>query len=164
MASGDTLLIFTPQACELPSANYATRDERNGHPLLDFDSGGAEIAYLSAIMPRNYAGGGVTVYYHTAFSSATTGNYKIQGSFERIGDGQQDIDSDGFATAQTSADTAVPATSGHVDILGLAFTDGAQMDSVAVGEWFRLKIEYPQASADNAAGDREFGFLEIKET
>ncbi|MDE8535473.1 hypothetical protein PZC41_14285 [Staphylococcus aureus] len=164
MASGDTLLVFTPLANEPPAANYATLDSRNAHPVLDFDSGGAEIAIFSGVMPRNYAGGGVTVYVHTSFSSATTGNYKAQASFERIGDSQQDIDSDGFASAQTTADTAVPGTSGHVDIVAITFTDGAQMDSVAVGEGFRLKIEFPQASASNATGDRELNFVELKET
>jgi len=164
MASGDTLIIFKAQDNEPPSTNYATYDLRNGHPVLDFDSGGAEIAIFSSVLPRHYTGGGITAYIHYAMTSATTGNVKIQTSFERIGDSVQDIDSDGFATAQSVDDQAVPGTSGHVDIKSIAHTDGAPIDSIAVGEGFRLKVEFPTATTSNASGDRELLFVELVET
>ena len=37
MASGDTLLVFTPLHNEPPASNFATLDLRNLHPVLDFD-------------------------------------------------------------------------------------------------------------------------------
>jgi hypothetical protein len=163
MASGNTLLIFTSQATEPPATNSATPDTRNSHPVLDFDASTNESAVFSAIMPRHYGGGGVTVYLHVAASSATTGDWDFDVAFERIGDSQQDIDSDGFATAQSVDNTTVPGTSGHVDIISVAFTDGAQMDSVAVGEGFRLKVTRDAAS-DTATGDAELRFVELKET
>jgi hypothetical protein len=54
-------------------------------------------------------------------------------------------------------------TSGNVDIVNVTFTDGADMDSVAVGEGFRMKITRDAAS-DTATGDAELRFVEIKET
>ena len=163
MASGDTLLIFTPLNNEPPSSNHATLDLRNLHPVLDFDDTTNESAVFSAVMPRHYGGSGITVYIHYAMTTATSGDVDWDGAFERIGDQQQDIDSDGFAAVQSVDNTTVPGTSGNVDIVSVAFTDGAQMDSVAVGEGFRLKITRDAAS-DTATGDAELLFVEIKET
>lgn len=163
MASGNTLLIFTPLANEPPSSNYATLDTRNQHPVLDFDGATNESAVFTAIMPRHYAGGGVTVYIHYAMSTETSGDIDWDVAFERIGDQQQDIDSDGFAAVQSVDNTTVPGTSGLVDIVSVAFTDGAQMDSVAAGESFRLKITRDAAS-DTSTGDAELVAIEIKET
>ncbi|RKY09639.1 MAG: hypothetical protein DRP56_02365 [Planctomycetota bacterium] len=163
MASDDTLLIFLPTNNEPPSSNPMTLDTRNLHPVLDADASTDESAVFTGVMPRHYAGGGVTVYIHYAMSSATSGNIDWDAQFERIGDQQQDLDSDGFAAVQSVNNTTVPSTSGLVDIVSIAFTDGAQMDSIAVGESFRLKITR-DASADTAAGDAELVAVEIKET
>ena len=163
MSSGDTLLIFTPRANEPPSSNPATLDTRNGHPLLDFDDTTNESAVFSAVMARHYTGGGVTVYLHYAMTSATSGDVDWDVAWERIGDGQQDVDADGFAAANSVDNTTVPGTSGHVDVVSLAFSDGAEMDSVAAGEGFRLKVTR-DASSDTAGGDAELVFVEVKET
>lgn len=163
MASGDTLLVFVPQSNEPPASNPATLDIRNQHPVLDFDSTTNEDAIFSGVMPRHYGGSGVTVYLHYAMSSATSGDVDWDVAFERIGDQQQDIDSDGFAAANSVDNTTVPGTSGLVDIASVTFTDGADMDSIAVGEGFRMKATRDAAS-DTAAGDAELRFIEIKET
>jgi hypothetical protein len=49
MASGDTLLIFHPMNYEPPSSGYATPDNRNGRPCLDFDGITQECASPLAI-------------------------------------------------------------------------------------------------------------------
>jgi hypothetical protein len=163
MASGDTLLIFTPLHNEPPATNPATLDTRNQHPVLDFDAATNEDAVFSAVMPRSYAGGGLTVYIHYAMSSAVADDVDWDVAFERIGDQQLDIDADSFAAVQSVDNTTVPGTSGLVDIVSVAFTDGAQMDSVAVGEGFRMKATRDAAS-DTATGDAELLFVEVKET
>lgn len=166
MASGNTLVVFTTSANEPPSANYATLDTRNSHLVLDFDDTTDESAVFRGIMPRHYGGGGVTVYIHYAMTSATTGKVRWEVAFERIGDGSQDIDSDGFASTQAVNVAAVDGTSGNMDIASIAFTDGAQMDSVAVGESFRLKVTRKPSDTtnDTATGDAELTAIEIKET
>ena len=165
MASGDTLVVFTALNNEPPSSNYATVDTRNGHVVLDFDDGTTnESAIFSGVMPQHYAGTtGVTVYIHYSMTSATasaTVDWSV--SFERIGDGQLDIDSDSFAAANSVTGTTVPATSGHVDIVSVPFTDGADMDSVAKGESFRIKVT--RSDTPETGGDAELHRVEIRET
>ncbi len=162
MASGNTLATLLPQQNEPPSAVYATLDLRNAHPVLDHALN--EISVYSFIMPRHYAGGGITVNLHYAMSSATTNDIKLETYIERIGDQQQDLDADGFAAAQNTGDITVPGTSGLVDIIASTHTDGAQMDSLAVGELARLKVKRIAVAGSDAAGDLELRGIEIVET
>lgn len=162
-ASGDTLSIFTPQHNVPPTSNFATVDTRNNHLLLDFDDTTNESAVFSGIMPRNYASNGVTVYIHYVMTSATTNTVDWDIAFERIGDQQLDIDADSFAAVNSVDNTTVPGVSGNVDIVTITFTEGADMDSIAVGESFRLKITR-DAVNDDASGDAELVSIEIKET
>jgi hypothetical protein len=164
MASGDTLVVLTALNNEPTASVPATFDTRNQHPVLDFDASTNESAVFSSVMPRHYSGTtGVTVYIHYSMSSATSGDIDWDVSFERIGDGSQDTDSDGFAAANSVDNSTVPATSGHVDIVNVTFTDGADMDSVAVGEKFRIKVTR-DAVSDTATGDAELHAVEIKDT
>lgn len=164
MASGDTLLQWGAYANEPPSSNYATLDTRNQHPVLDFDGGTNESAVFSGVMPQHYAGTtGVTVYIHYAMSTDTSNDIDWDAAFELVGDQQQDIDSDGFAAVNSTDNTTVPGTSGNVDIISIAFTDGADMDSVTAGDGFRLKITRDAAS-DTATGDAELRWVELRET
>lgn len=163
MASGDTLATFYPQDNEPPSSNYATFDTRNNHPVLDFAL--TEIAIFSFVMPRHYGGGGVTVFLHYALSSATTNDIRLDTTFERIGDQQQDIDADGFdATGVNGSDITVPGTSGNVDIINNVHSNGARLDSLAVGEGGRLKVTRTAVAGTDATGDLELRFIELKET
>lgn len=164
MASGDSLIFLTPSANDAPASALATFDTRNGHQVLDFDATTDESAVFRAVMPQNYAGGGVTVYLHVAFSSATSNVGRFDVAFERIGDAQQDLDADGFATAK-SVDITAPGTSGHVTIASISFSSGAEMDSVTVGESFRIKFTRDADHAnDTATGDAELLMIELRET
>ncbi len=162
MASGDTLAIFTPLHNEPPSTNAMTIDLRNQHPVLDADTTTGEDAIFTGIMPRNYAGGGLTVYVHWAASTAISGTIGWLVALERIGTAL-DIDADSFAAANTITAATVSGTSGIVVITNITFTDGADMDSIAVGELYRIKITRDVAN-DTAAGDAELLGVEIKET
>lgn len=164
MASGDTLLVFTPQNNEPPSSNAATEDTRNQHLVLDFDGATNESAVFRGIMPQHYAGTtGVTVYIHYSMSSDITNDIDWDVAFERVSDSIQDIDSDGFAAVNSVDNTTVPGTSGHVDVVSVAFTDGADMDSVTAGDGFRIKITR-DAVSDTSSTDAELWAVEIRET
>src|SRR3990167_954559 len=163
MASGDTLIVFRPQDNEPPSANFATFDTRNLHPVLDFDATTEEKAVFTGIMPRNYAGGGVTNTLFWSGGTATSGTVVWQTAFERVGT-VLDIDGDSFATGNNGT-TVTPSTAGSTTSTAIAHTDGAQMDSIAVGELFRLAVTREVADAqDSKVDDAELLGIEIKET
>ena len=161
MASGETLLRFTPQCNEPPATNFATLDLRNEHPVLDFALN--EIAIFSSIFPRNYSGLGLTVLLHYAMSVDVADDIKLEISFERIGE-VLDIDGDSFAAAQDTGDIVVPGTCGLVNIISTVHTDGAQIDGLLAGEGFRLKVERVAVAGVDAANDLELRFIEIRET
>jgi len=166
MATGDTLLVFTPLSNEPPATIYATLDQRNAHPVLDFDGSADEEAVFTGVLPRHYAGGGLTAYLHVMFSSATSGNAYWQVAIERMDDGTLDTDADSFAAFQGAAGNP-NAASGIMTLVTITFTSGAQMDSLAAGEAFRLKIRRDAdgtAGTDDVATDAELVAVEIKET
>lgn len=163
MASGDTLLVFTPEANDPPASGYAVPDTRNAIGVLDFDADADEAAVFKGVMPRSYAGGGLTVRIHWMASSATSGAVRWGAQFERS---NTDLDSDSFAAAKT-AGTTTNGTSGILNVTEIAFADGAEIDSLAAGEPFRLKV-YRDADGtsgtDDMTGDAELFAIEIKET
>jgi hypothetical protein len=168
MASGDTLVVFHPYNNEPPAANYATLDTRNATnpiPCLDFDAATNESAIFSGIMPRHYAGGGVTVYLWWAASTDTTDTHHCYWDvgFEVIEEGGLDLDGDSFAAVNSVDTDHCNATSGITTVTEVAFTDGADMDSVGVGDMFRM-IVTRDAASDDMTGDGELYAVEIKET
>lgn len=167
MASGDTLLMLSPLANEPPATSYATLDLRNGHPVLDFDGAADEEAVFSGILPRHYGGGGLTVNLWVGCTSATSGTMRWQVSIERIDASSLDIDADSFATANSNGVTA-PGTSGQFLVCAVTFTSGAQMDALAAGEPFRLKVrrdaDGTSGTDDISSSDAELLMIEIKET
>jgi hypothetical protein len=163
MASGDTLTIFMPAANEYPSASQATFDMRNQHLILDFDTSTSEVAVFSTILPGNYDGGGLNIKAHTSYTSATAGSAVFNFYFERIGNEQADVDTDEFGAGASMA-IDVPPTSGSVNVTTINVTDGAAIDSIAVGDKFRLKVERDCNNAtDNASGDAELHGVELLE-
>ena len=162
MASGDSLLIFRAQDHIQPASNPAIFQRRNGTPVLEFDDTTQWVAIFHGVLPRHYTGGGIRVYLHFSAKTAVTGTLGWDVAFERIGDSQQDLDSDGFASAQTVTAVTVPGTSGHVDIQSVDVTDGAQLDGLLAGEGFRLRVRRDVAN-DTAAGNGQLGFVELVE-
>lgn len=162
MAAGDTLFTLTPQGAVAPSSNWAQLVQRNGQWVLAFDQTTQEAMTWPIFIPRLYSSTGITVYV-TWVSVPTSGTAGFDVAFERIGDGSQDIDSDGFASAQTITAVTVPGTSGNSDITNVAVSDGANIDSLVGGEWGRLRLRRDVAN-DNAAGDIQVLGVEGKQT
>ena len=163
MASGQTVAKFSAMGGEPALSNSAAMKRRNGHYYQQFDGATNQSIIFGDTLSRNYAGGGLTVYLHIALSSETTGDTDWDVAFERVGSGSQDVDADGFATAQSTDNTTVPGTSGHVQVIAVTFTDGAQIDSIAVGEYYRMKVTRAAVS-DTSSGFAELYRVEIKET
>ena len=164
MASGDTLVVFTAQGSIATATNFAYADARNNHPVVAYDATTGSAAMFEAVMPRHYAGGGVTVYLHWSAATATTGETRWSTAWERLEESGTDTDADSCA-ARIASDSTCTATSGAIRILPLVHTNGAQMDSVAVGEGFRLQVEREAAAnSDNMVGNAQLVKVEIKET
>lgn len=165
-ASGDFLATFTSLANEPPASAFATIDLRNSHIVLDFDGATDEEAVFSGVLPANYASGGLTIDTFWSFTSATSGNLRVQAAIERIDTSSLDIDADSFASFQSAGGTA-PGTSGQVIKVSVTMTDGAQMDSLAASETFRLKIRRDAdgtSGTDDITTDAELLAVDIKET
>ena len=161
MASGNTLAIFTPRDNEPPATNYATLNLSATalHPTLDFDTTTQEAAVFTRVMPRHYSGGGITVYVCWAIA-ATTGTVGWTVEFERV---NTVITSDSYASAQTITAATVSGSTLVPSITNVAVTDGANIDSIAVGDTFRVRLKR-DVSNDTAAGDAFFLSMELKET
>jgi hypothetical protein len=81
-------------------------------------------------------------------------------SFEKV-DGQ-DIDSDGFASAQTITAMTVPGT-GVPATTSVAITNGANIDSIAGGDEFRMRVTRDTAN-DTLANTAQLLGVELTET
>lgn len=161
MASGNTLLEWLPADGEPPSTNHATFNTRNGILVSEFDDTTAEALVFRGILPSHYAGGGLTLEAHWMGKTATTGNVVWGGEIER---GNTDLDADSFATQQT-ATGAANGTSGIETVTSVTFSSGANMDSLAVGEAFRLRLQRVAANgSDTMTGDAQLIALCLKET
>lgn len=166
MASGDTLFVFTAGMGIPPTSSAAATPDRrgyDGHVIFDFDATTQEYLDFEGLMPQAYDGGGVTINYYYMMSSATTGGVVMSAAFERKGTAD-DLDSTQFAAAN-SASSTVPGTSGYTGSGTITFTDGADMDSVAAGDPFRLRASRVTGDgSDTASGDLEFVVFHAKET
>ncbi len=158
---GSTLKSWDPAANKTPTTNPATFVVRNGRLLLAFDDTTDESAIFTGVMPQEYAGGGIDVIIRYAMDTATSGDVDLDAAFERVTDGGQDLDADGFATAQSTLGTTVPGSAGVTDTVTISFTDGAQIDSIAVGDDFRIRIR--SLNAGTATGDLQLVSVEIRE-
>ena len=166
MATTNVLAVFTPLNNEPPASAFATLDTRNGHITLDFDGSTDEEAVFSGVLPAHYAGGGLTIETFWAFTSATSGSLRVQTAIERIDASSLDIDADSFASFNSAGGTA-PGTSGQVIKVTTTHASGAEMDSLAAGEAFRLKVRRDAdgtSGTDDITTDAELIAINVKET
>lgn len=159
-------VIFRPYMNEPPASLRATLDTRNARPVLDFDGSADEEAVFSAVLPDGYGGGGLTVSTWWSFTSATSGNLRVQAAIERCNLAGLDIDSDSFASFNSAGGTA-PSNSGQVHKIDILFADGSEMDGLLAGEVFRLKIRRDAdgtSGTDDITTDAELVMVRITET
>jgi hypothetical protein len=133
--------------------------------LLDFDDTANEIEIFLMVMPRSYAGGGVTVSIWVLTTTAT-GDMSFKTFFKSVTDNVDNLDTKNFAAPQSNQAIDAPGASGRARLFTIAHTNGAQMDSVAAGEPFFLMLmrDAQDTTNDDMAGDSEFMAGEMKET
>lgn len=173
MASGNTLLLLTPAASTPPGTVYATlgvivgaSSPTEAFQTLEFDDTTVEYADFHGLqMPSSYAGGGVTLTFQSA-AAANTNTYVLSAAFRKIDDDAEDLDTTAFTYDynNTGAITA-PSVVGETTEDTLTFTDGADMDSVAAGNFFSLRVRrVPTDGSDTLTGDVRILSIAIKET
>jgi hypothetical protein len=175
MASGDTLLIIGPFAGSPPATLAASFAVMTGGstpaeywPCVDFDDASSEyMDFHNLFMPRNYAGTTgvtVTIVWAAPGETVVTAECRWEVAFRRIEDDTDDLDtSHAYAFNGVSADP--PSAANEVAYDTITFTDGADMDSVAAGDFFTLRIYRDHDHADDdCTGDARLLGIEIKET
>jgi hypothetical protein len=171
MASGDTLFVFTARdgvpsatagAAHGVLAGAATPSE--GVPYLAFDAATDEHADFTGVLPRAYGGGGLTLTLYWA-SMATTNAVVWNAAFRGFPDDAEDIDTTAHSYDFNAVTATTATVAGEVDYAVITFTNGADMDSLAVGELFNLRIRRDADNgSDTMTGDAYLIAVEIKET
>lgn len=149
--------VFTPMTSQPPASNYAVLDTRNSIALLKYDAAVEWAAFWVAIIPEAASlGSGLIVKIHWLGDTATSGDVKWGAAFERM---TTDLDADSFDT-ETTGTSATNGTSGIITITSITCTT---IDSVAVGESFRLKIARKAAdAADTMTGFAQIVSVEVR--
>jgi hypothetical protein len=150
---------FLPAQNEPPTTNPATftavAAATGLRPYLEFDGTTDETAIMTGVL-RNYRGGGVTVSFKGTMDGANTGTkvVKLAAAFELVQSGDVlGAGGNDFASSQT-VEIVVNNTAGTMFEGTIAFSNGAQMDSVVTGSLFRFKITRNNSglSGTNATG------------
>jgi hypothetical protein len=152
-------IVFTPLDNQPPASNYATIDSRNGLMVLEFDAATDESAVFVGIMPQTSSlSSGLKIRINWIADTATSGTCRWGAQIERM---NTDLDSDSFDTASTAGSTT-NGTSGIITTTEITITT---IDSLAVGEPFRLKV-YRDADGtsgtDDMTGDAQLISVEIR--
>lgn len=160
MASGENMLQSAIAVQSL--TNPAIFDTRVGgstpeeaFPVYDFDPDTVEYMDFSCRLSNDYAGGGLTLTGPWFASTAVSGNVRWGAAIRRI-----DNDGVNVGTAHTydynDVTDAAPGTLGQKTEFTIPFTNGADMDNLAAGETFILRIRRNATDgADTMTGDAE---------
>lgn len=157
-----TRAIFTPYSAEFPATAFPQLQLVNRRPVLSYDASTQETAQWTGIAAQGFTGT-VTALVNYVMASATANLVDFEVSLEAVTDGDAtDLDAgDSFDTVN-SASTTVPGTAGHIDQLSITLTNA---DSIAAGDYFRLKVsrDADDATNDTATGDCHVLAVELRD-
>lgn len=173
MASGDRLAFFTPNHSEPPSANAAAWDtvltssadsDEKQTPVLRFDPSTNEHADFSEKL-RNYGSGGFNVIIgHT--SDGTGGNVKWDVTFKSFTDDVDNLGSKAFGAAPSgnTVTAAAPTAANEIVYDTITVSDGADMDSIANGEQYHLRVTRDAADAADTLNSNDAFLVSVEIT
>mgnify|MGYP001251329077 CR=1 FL=1 len=164
MASGDLLFQLPVGTLHPPATSGAAFTAIAGASspaerfvVAAFDS--TTVEYLDSdvlTMPDSYSGGGLTVKVVTGASATAGGTdgYVYGAALRRIADDAEDLDT----TAHTydfndSAEIQPPSAVGETSVDNITFTSGADMDSVAAGDQFVIRVRRNTGATDDTLGE-----------
>lgn len=148
---------------QIPAASTSVKGSRFDHPVVLFDDTLVEHAFVSSVLPDTYNGNGIDIVIWWT-SASTTNNVVWQTTFESHTPDTDDLDSDSYATGVVSATTDTPGSAGVLVSHTHSHTDGAQIDNLAAGESFRLRVgRVGSNGSDTLTGDVELYKLTMHE-
>lgn len=155
-----TLVQLSPRGAALPASSFATPNSRNSIPTLRFN--GNVAAFWCFVLPNTYGGNGTTVEFWVA-STETSNDTDWDVAWARME--AEDLDtSNPYASAISADNNNNNATSGIPTKVSVAFTDGAQMDSCAAGEYCCVKVTRDDTADSGGADTIDYTMGAIKET
>lgn len=121
-------------------------------PVLEFDD--ATDEYMDFICSlEGYGGGGVNVTFCWGSDSQTSGNVEWNVAFRRLDDEGEDYNSTDHSYSYQNTSEATATTAGQITYTPVALSNGAQMDSVADGERFIMRVYRDTSTASDMTGD-----------
>lgn len=160
MASGDEVVavisVGGPATLAAPlsiRAGGSTPAEQN--KIFAFDAATIWYRDFHCELSPSYSGGGLTFRLKGSAASATTNEARMGLAIRRLADDAEDSD-----TSHTYdfnyLDITAPSVAGELTYDEIAFTSGADMDSLAAGETFILRVTREATHAnDDMAGNFE---------
>ena len=127
-----------------------------------FDQTGPEYLDLYCLLDPKFAGGGLTIRLIWS-GGATTNNVRWGAAIRRFADDAEQLSASHTYDYNDSSDVAAPSALSENSYDTIAFTSGADMDSLAAGEMFILRIRRTAATS-NMAADAYLWKVEIRET
>lgn len=155
MASGEVvgqvIRGLTPKtAWAQPSAVEGGSSPVEVLEVIDFSGSSSDVEsydFLCRLL-SNYGGGGLTIKLPWT-SAVNTNDVVWQAAIRRLALDSEDFDTSHTYDFNTVTDTA-PGTIGHITEAQITFTDGSDMDSLAAGELFILRIKRDAGNASDS--------------
>ena len=122
-----TLLVFEARSNHSTLTDPALPDRRNEIDVLDFSDSANTVGIFSAILPRNYDGGGIDIILTVGMTTAVAGTLDVDARFMRIGT-VQNVDVDGFGPIISSNANAVSPFAGVPIKITIAVNSDFQRD------------------------------------
>lgn len=149
----------------IPSSGGCSRGVVQNRPYLAFDDTTVEGARSPAFqMPAAYTGSGtLKADIHYVMASATSGKVDFEVSVEAITPADAvNMNSGTSFDTLNAANQTVPGTAGYLGKLTVTLTN---KDSVAAGDYVRLKLERDadDGTDDTASGDARVLLVTIRE-
>lgn len=107
-------------------------------PIAVFaDSASAYVDFYGTL--QGYGGGGLTLKLYWS-SLATSNNCVWQAAIRRVQDDAEDFNTTAHSYDFNTVTAAAPSAVGEISYDSITFTDGADMDSLANGEAFVIRV------------------------
>ena len=159
MASGDPVVQFLQWMAT--SGSHAQLDHILGtstppelFAVWAFDASSIEYVDFMCRLSGQYDGGGITLVLPWAAASATSNATRWEAAIRRIVSDAEDLNTTAHTYDYNAVDSTAASAAGEVVYPTIAFTDGADMDSWAAGEYALVRIRRNASHAnDNMTGD-----------